>query len=229
MKLLLHACCGPCACYPTKILRSQDVDFTLLYYNPNIHPYKEFKHRLAALRELAEKQDYRLIIDKTYPLEECVKGMLEEPIVRCAFCYRMRLRYTAKYAADHGFTAFSTTLLYSPYQKHELILQIAKAAAEEFGVEFFYQDWRPHYQEGVDISLALGLYRQPYCGCVFSERAWISAWLWDCTASPIAVVCSVNGTVIWNGKKPKPKQGTRAIPMALSRGLMKRKANPLSA
>ena len=152
MKLLLHACCGPCACYPTKILRSQDVDFTLLYYNPNIHPYKEFKHRLAALRELAEKQDYRLIIDKTYPLEECVKGMLEEPVVRCAFCYRMRLRYAAKYAADHGFTAFSTTLLYS------------------------YQDWRPHYQEGVDISLALGLYRQPYCGCVFSERDRYMEW-----------------------------------------------------
>ena len=155
MKLLLHACCGPCACYPTKMLRSQDVDFTLLYYNPNIHPYKEFKHRLAALRELAEKQ---------------------EPGVRCAFCYRMRLRYTAKYAADHGFTAFSTTLLYSPYQKHELIVQMAKAAAEEFGVDFYYQDWRPHYQEGVDISLALGLYRQPYCGCVFSERDRYMEW-----------------------------------------------------
>ena len=176
MKLLLHACCGPCACYPTKILRSQDVDFTLLYYNPNIHPYKEFKHRLAALRELAEKQDYRLIIDKTYPLEECVKGMLEEPVVRCAFCYRMRLRYTAKFAADHAFTAFSTTLLYSPYQKHEMIVQAAEAAAEEFGVDFYYQDWRPHYQEGVDISLALGLYRQPYCGCVFSERDRYMEW-----------------------------------------------------
>ena len=176
MKLLLHACCGPCACYPTKILKSQDVDFTLLYYNPNIHPYKEFKRRLSALRELAEKQDYRLIIDKTYPLEECVKGMLEEPVVRCAFCYRMRLRYTAKYAADHGFTAFSTTLLYSPYQKHELIVQTAKAAEEEFGVEFYYQDWRPYYQEGVDISLALGLYRQPYCGCVFSERDRYMEW-----------------------------------------------------
>ena len=170
MKLLLHACCGPCACYPAKALAEQGADFTLLYYNPNIHPYKEFKRRLSALRELAEKQDYRLIIDKTYPLEECVKGMLEEPAVRCAFCYRMRLRYTAKYASDHGFTAFSTTLLYSPYQKHELIVQAAKAAADEFGVEFYYQDWRPHYQEGVDISLALGLYRQPYCGCVFSER-----------------------------------------------------------
>jgi predicted adenine nucleotide alpha hydrolase (AANH) superfamily ATPase len=158
------------------MLRSQDVDFTLLYYNPNIHPYKEFKHRLAALRELAEKQDYRLIIDKTYPLEECVKGMLEEPIVRCAFCYRMRLRYTAKYAADNGFTAFSTTLLYSPYQKHDLIMQTAKVAAEEFGVEFYYQDWRPYYQEGVDISMALGLYRQPYCGCVFSERDRYMEW-----------------------------------------------------
>ena len=176
MKLLLHACCGPCACYPTKVLAEQGVDFTLLYYNPNIHPYKEFKHRLSALRELAEKQDYRLIIDKTYPLEECVKGMLEEPCIRCAFCYRMRLRYTAKYAADHGFTAFSTTLLYSPYQKHELIVQAAKAAAGEFGVEFYYQDWRPHYQEGVDISLALGLYRQPYCGCVFSERDRYMEW-----------------------------------------------------
>jgi hypothetical protein len=176
MKLLLHACCGPCACYPAKALSGEGVDFTLLYYNPNIHPYKEFKHRLAALRELAEKQDYRLIIDKTYPLEECVKGMLEEPVVRCAFCYRIRLRYTAKYAADNGFTAFSTTLLYSPYQKHDLIVQAAKAAAEEFGVEFYYQDWRPHYQEGVDISLALGLYRQPYCGCVFSERDRYMEW-----------------------------------------------------
>ena len=68
MKLLLHACCGPCACYPTKVLSEQGVDFTLLYYNPNIHPYKEFKHRLSALRELSEKQDYRLIIDKTYTL-----------------------------------------------------------------------------------------------------------------------------------------------------------------
>ena len=176
MKLLLHACCGPCACYPTKVLAEQGVDFTLLYYNPNIHPYKEFKHRLSALRELAEKQDYRLVIDKTYALEECVKGMLEEPVVRCAFCYRMRLRYTAKYAADRGFTAFSTTLLYSPYQKHELIVQAAEAAAAEFGMEFYYQDWRPHYQEGVDISLALGLYRQPYCGCVFSERDRYMEW-----------------------------------------------------
>ena len=176
MKLLLHACCGPCACYPSQLLAEEGTDFTLLYYNPNIHPYKEFKRRLSALRELAEKQDYKLIIDKTYPLEECVKGMLEEPTVRCAFCYRMRMRYVAKFAADQGFTAFSTTLLYSPYQKHELIKQVAEAAAAEFGVDFYYRDWRPYYQAGVDLSLELGLYRQPYCGCVFSERDRYMEW-----------------------------------------------------
>ena len=177
MKLLLHACCGPCACYPTQELTARGVDFTLLYYNPNIHPYKEFKRRLAALRELAEKKDYRLVIDKTYPLEECVAGMLaEKPGPRCAFCYRMRMRYAAAYAKAHGFDAFSTTLLYSPYQKHDLMRRTAEAASAEFGIPFHYEDWRPHYQEGVDISLALGLYRQPYCGCVFSERDRYMEW-----------------------------------------------------
>ena len=177
MKLLLHACCGPCACYPVQELTDRGIDFTLLYYNPNIHPYKEFKRRLAALRELAEKRDCRLVIDKTYPLEECVAGMLaENPGPRCAFCYRMRMRYTAAYAKEHGFDAFSTTLLYSPYQKHDLIRRAAEAASEESGIPFHYEDWRPHYQEGVDISLALGLYRQPYCGCVFSERDRYMEW-----------------------------------------------------
>lgn len=170
MKLLLHSCCGPCSCYPTQELTEKGVDFTLLYYNPNIHPYREFKHRLAALRELAEKKEYKLIIDKTYPLEECMQGMLSEPGIRCAFCYRMRMRYAAAYAAQHGYDVFSTTLLYSPYQKHELLKRTAEEAALEFGVTFFYQDWRPYYQAGVDISLELGLYRQPYCGCIFSER-----------------------------------------------------------
>lgn len=171
MKLLLHACCGPCACYPTQALTDEGVDFTLLFYNPNIHPYKEFKRRLAALRELAEKKSYRLILDKTYPLEECVAGMLaERPGPRCAFCYRIRMRYAAAYAKEHGFDAFSTTLLYSPYQKHELLVQEGRATSEAFGLPFVEYDWRPHYQEGVDLSLELGLYRQPYCGCVFSER-----------------------------------------------------------
>lgn len=121
MKLLLHACCGPCACYPTEQLTAAGTDFDILFFNPNIHPYKEFKHRLSTLREFCEKKRYNLIIDKSYPIEECIRGMLSEPTVRCAFCYRMRLRYAAQFAKENGYDAFSTTLLVSPYQRHELI------------------------------------------------------------------------------------------------------------
>lgn len=170
MKLLLHACCGPCACYPVEKLRADDKQFDIIYFNPNIHPYKEFKHRLATLMEFCEKQQVKLIVNKSYNLEECVRGMLSEPTVRCAYCYRMRLRYVAQYAKEHGYDAFSTTLLVSIYQKHELIKKIAQEAAEEFDIPFYYEDFREGYQRGVDISLELGLYRQPYCGCVFSER-----------------------------------------------------------
>ena len=171
MKLLLHACCGPCACYPTEKLSGDGVDFSILYFNPNIHPYREFKQRLSTLREFCEKKEYDLIIDKSYPLEETVRGMLREyetGSVRCAYCYRVRLRYAACFAKEHGYDAFSTTLLVSPYQKHELMKREAEAAAVEFAIPFYYEDWRTGYQRGVDISLELGLYRQQYCGCVFS-------------------------------------------------------------
>ena len=135
MKLLLHACCAPCACYPTERLTSQGIDFTILFYNPNIHPFKEFKHRLETLREFVTKKNYQLLIDKSYPLEACIKGMLAEKEVRCAYCYRMRLRYAAAYAQAHGFDAFSTTLLVSPYQKHDLIRREAEAAAQDARAE----------------------------------------------------------------------------------------------
>lgn len=170
MKLLLHACCGPCACYPTEKLTADGKKFDILYFNPNIHPYKEFKRRLNTLREFCEKKKYNLLVDKSYPLEECVRGMLNEPVVRCVYCYRVRMRYAAKYAKENGYDAFSTTLLVSPYQKHELIKQIGQEAAAEFDIPFYYEDFREGYQRGVDISLEMELYRQPYCGCVFSER-----------------------------------------------------------
>ncbi|MDO4179361.1 MAG: epoxyqueuosine reductase QueH [Phascolarctobacterium sp.] len=170
MKLLLHACCGPCACYPTEKLRADGKDFDILYYNPNIHPYKEFKQRLATLREFCTKKEVSLYVNKNYDLEKCVCGMMAEETIRCAYCYRMRLRYAAQFAKENGYDAFSTTLLVSIYQKHELIRKIAEEAAEEFGIPFYYEDFRMGYQRGVDISLEMGLYRQQYCGCVFSER-----------------------------------------------------------
>ena len=80
------------------------------------------------------------------------------------------MRYAAQYAKENGYDAFSTTLLVSPYQKHELIKKLAEEAAAEFDIPFYYEDFREGYQRGVDISLELELYRQPYCGCVFSEE-----------------------------------------------------------
>ena len=169
MKLLLHACCGPCACYPTEKLTQDGVDFAIFWYNPNIHPYKEFKHRLATLRDFCHSEDYQLYIDKNYPLEATVGAMMKEEC-RCLACYKIRLRRVAYFAKDHRYDAFSTTLLVSPYQKHDLIRKVALEAAQEFDIPFHYEDWRVGYQKGVERSLALGLYRQQYCGCVFSER-----------------------------------------------------------
>lgn len=170
MKILLHACCGPCACYPTEKLTADGIDFDIFWYNPNVHPYKEFKKRLATLRDFCTKGNYSLLIDKSYPIEDTIKAMLNEPECRCRACYRVRLRRIAKYAAEHGYDAFSTTLLVSPYQKHNFIKEIAVQTAEEFGIKFYYEDWRVGYQRGVERSLQMGLYRQQYCGCVFSER-----------------------------------------------------------
>lgn len=116
MNILLHACCGPCSCYPTKELTAEGHTFTMYYFNPNIHPYKEFKRRLNTLREFCEARHYPLVADKSYPLEDTLRGMLSEPTVRCAYCYRVRLEMAARYAKEHGFDAFSTTLLVSPYQ-----------------------------------------------------------------------------------------------------------------
>ena len=170
MNILLHVCCGPCSIYPTKHLTAEQHNFTLYYFNPNIHPYKEFKKRLNTLRDYCQLKHYKLIVDKSYPLEKTLTGMLQEPTVRCAYCYRVRLEKAAEYAKAHGFDAFSSTLLVSPYQRHELIKTTAQAAAEKYAMPFYYEDFRTGYQEGAEISLRLGMYRQPYCGCVFSER-----------------------------------------------------------
>ena len=177
MKLLLHACCGPCACYPTEQLTAAGTDFDILFFNPNIHPYKEFKHRLSTLREFCEKKRYNLIIDKSYPIEECIRGMLAEPTVRCAFCYRMRLRYAAQFAKENGYDAFSTTLLVSPYQRHEVIQKEAEAAAAEFGIS----------------ASAI-------------SAVWISAWSWGCIASSTAAVSSASATATKSAKSLRRKQ-----------------------
>lgn len=176
MKVLLHICCGPCSIYPIKFLRELDehigkpADVVGYFYNPNIHPYKEFKRRLTTAREYTKQIKLEFIVDDDYALREFLTGAMNTEPSRCHFCYEMRLRKAAHKAKELGFDAFTTSLLVSPFQKHELIHEIGERIAKEVGIDFYYIDFRPGWDEGVEISKELELYRQPYCGCIFSEQ-----------------------------------------------------------
>ena len=173
MNLLLHMCCGPCSCYPVKKLREDGIEPTGYFFNPNIHPYKEWDMRLKTAKEFAEKVDMKIITDENYMLRDFLKKALMAESVengRCRMCYTWRLEQAAKFAAENGFDSFTSTLLYSIYQQHDLMKETAGFFAEKYGVSFYYEDFRTGWQEGTDISIDLGLYRQPYCGCIFSEE-----------------------------------------------------------
>lgn len=173
MNLLLHMCCGPCSCYPVKVLRGQGIEPTGYFFNPNIHPYKEWDMRLKAAEEFAARSEMKIITDKHYMLRDFLRRALAAEQVengRCRMCYTWRLEETARYAAENGFDAFTSTLFYSIYQQHELMKETAEHFAKVYGVKFHYEDFRPGWQEGIDMSVEMGLYRQPYCGCIFSEE-----------------------------------------------------------
>ena len=170
MKLLLHICCGPCTIYPLKELRTRGHDVTGLFYNPNIHPYQEYDRRLQTIRDYAEKTLLNMIWAEGYPVEEFLRHVASRPEERCVYCLTDRMKYAAEKARQENFDAFTSTLLYSRFQKHDLIREIGEAVGRLSGVEFLYQDFRAGWNEGVRISKELGMYRQPYCGCIYSEK-----------------------------------------------------------
>lgn len=170
MKLLLHCCCGPCSVMPTKISREAGHELAAYFYNPNIHPYREYKKRRNAFREFMEAEKISFAIDDLYDMEDFLRRVAEKPAARCVDCYEMRLRRAAEFAAREKFDGFSTTLLVSPYQKHELIRVTGERLAAEYGIEFLYQDFRPWFREGQEIARERGLYMQGYCGCIYSEK-----------------------------------------------------------
>ena len=173
MKLLLHMCCGPCSCYPVKRLREEGIEPVGYFFNPNIHPYKEWEHRLETAKEFAAKVNMEIHTDENYQLREFLRRALPaeaQPNGRCRMCYTWRLEQAARFAAENGFEAFTSTLFYSIYQQHELMKETAAFFAKKYQVQFYYEDFRLGWQEGIDISHALELYSQPYCGCIFSEE-----------------------------------------------------------
>ncbi|MGE5474047.1 MAG: epoxyqueuosine reductase QueH [Ignavibacteriales bacterium] len=169
MKLLLHVCCGPCSAYPLSILKNEDVDIHGLFYNPNIHPYTEYKSRVDSAKALFEKEGLEFDELDGYGLDLFLKQVaLSEN--RCKECYSIRMDRIAKEASERGFDAFSTTLLVSPYQKHDMLKDIAKEAGKRYGVEFYYKDFREGFREGQKMAREMGLYMQKYCGCILSEK-----------------------------------------------------------
>jgi predicted adenine nucleotide alpha hydrolase (AANH) superfamily ATPase len=156
-----------------KKLREEGIEPTGYFFNPNIHPYKEWEMRLKTAKEFAEKVGMAIETDENYRLRDFLKLALPAeamPNGRCTMCYTWRLEQTARFARENGYDAFTSTLFYSIYQQHELMKRTAEKFARQYGVDFYYEDFRPGWQEGIDISHELELYRQPYCGCIFSEE-----------------------------------------------------------
>ena len=172
MKLLLHICCAPCSIHPLEETCGGEFDsVTGFFYNPNIHPYSEYIKRKDALQEYSRRHNMRVVFGD-YDMENYFRKVAgrEGPGVRCGACWQMRLDATAAYASRNGYDSFSTTLLVSPYQDQEKIKSIGKSAGKRFGVGFFYKDFRGGFKTAQGRAKEENLYRQNYCGCIFSEK-----------------------------------------------------------
>lgn len=170
MKLLLHVCCGPCSVACIKQLREEGVEPTGFWYNPNIHPFTEYRSRRDCMIEYAASIGMDLVVEDEYGLRSFVQAVSGNIDGRCAYCYATRFERTAQYAAEHGFDAFSTTLTVSPYQNHQLIFQMGQTMGERYGVTFQPYDFSPRFREGQAEAREGGLYMQKFCGCIFSEE-----------------------------------------------------------
>ncbi|MEA4882088.1 MAG: epoxyqueuosine reductase QueH [Clostridia bacterium] len=170
MKILLHSCCAPCTTYSLEALRASGHDVLGYFRNPNIHPYTEHRRRVDTFKAYCAAVGHEAIIDEAYGLREYLAAVGSDIDNRCEVCYRMRLGPAAAIAAERGCDAFTTTLLISPYQNHELLRKVGEAEGALAGVAFAYFDFRPGYRRSVEMSKEMGLYRQPYCGCIFSEE-----------------------------------------------------------
>ncbi len=170
MKTLLHICCAPCANQCVEVLRADGLEVSGYWYNPNIHPFTEYRARRNTLREYAAAVELPLIERDDYGLRPFVREVAEDIGGRCVKCYEMRLFDTARQAAEGGFDSFTSSLFISPYQNHELMREVAQRAAFQYGVRFEYRDFRPWFKAGQEYARAHDFYMQKYCGCVFSEQ-----------------------------------------------------------
>ncbi|MCF0247895.1 MAG: epoxyqueuosine reductase QueH [Synergistes sp.] len=175
-RLLLHICCAPDATIPWPELIEEKYETTGYFYGGNIHPREEYDRRTDSLEKLAREYDTRYILEEYRPETwfEAVRGLEKEPErgARCVKCFETQLKSAAKYAKENGYTHLCTTLTISPHKDAKLINDIGAAEAERQGLIWVEKIWRKKdgFKRSVAKSRELGLYRQNYCGCTFSEN-----------------------------------------------------------
>ncbi len=177
-KLLLHACCAPCSSYVLEYLNKY-FDITIFYYNPNISSREEYEKRLNEEIRFIKEYPFKdvKVISGEYDnskFEETIKGLENEKEggPRCLKCYKLRLEETVKYAKKNNFDYFTTTLTISPYKNSDAINEIGSILEKEYGVKYLYSDFKKKngYKRSIELSHIYNLYRQNYCGCVYSMK-----------------------------------------------------------
>ena len=175
-RLFLHSCCGPCSTYVLEYL-AQYFEITLFYYNPNIFPTDEYRHRLETQKEVLAKTGWATLIEGDYlhaDFLSAVRGYEAEPEggARCEFCFRLRMEEAARRASEGGYDYFATTLSVSPHKDAALLGRIGEELEVKYGVKHLPSDFkkREGYKRSVALSNEMELYRQDYCGCEFSLR-----------------------------------------------------------
>ncbi len=170
-RLLLHICCGPCSTYPIERLREEDFQITGFWYNPNIHPWQEHERRRESLAHYAAAVNLPMIWPERYEMPLYLRAVSghERFGERCAICYRLRLERTAQVAEEGGYQAMTTTLLISIHQDQETIRRIGEEVAAGHGLEFYFENFRRGWSERGRLTREHDLYRQQYCGCLYSE------------------------------------------------------------
>ncbi len=169
-RIVLHSCCAPCSIYPLDRLQADGAVVTGFFYNPNVHPFCEFERRLQAVTDYFGAAGHELVVDATYDVTAFIEAVFRAGVRRCETCWRMRLRAAAEKAGEIGADAVTTTLLYSIYQDHDAVAGIGREEARDAGVEFYYEDFRAGWSDGQRRARAFSIYRQKYCGCIFSEE-----------------------------------------------------------
>ncbi len=172
MTVLLHTCCAGCLLGAFSGLRREEWELRPFFFNPNIHPLLEFRKRVKALKVLRDQLKGRpeMVIREEYGLGRFLREVAPGGEKSCERCYELRLGETARVAAKEGFEGFSTTLLVSRHQKHELVKRVGEKVGAEAGVKFLYVDLRDEIEGAAVEAKRRRLYRQQYCGCIFSEE-----------------------------------------------------------